>query len=258
MRRILGRWRLVLGLCLLGGVLQAADGFGGRLAALQTRLESQPTNQTLLLEIGDLCHDEGVKDNPEAVKLAETYFLRLLALNSNHARARVMYGSTLTMKGRDAFWPTTQVALVKAGNKEMDAAVALAPEDPQVRLARAVNNVHMPKFLGREDVVRADYAWLWERISAGTDRFSVEEKQTVAWHQGRFLWEQKKRDAARQVWQKGMAMDPASALGRHLSEMRFFPRYRIVCRWAVGSLARKIPDRALHRLHLGLPGLLVP
>ena len=104
------RWFAV---CILGiGSLvtaSAAETFADRLAALQSRLQSGPTNTLILFQLGDLCHDEGANNDAKAVILADGYFKRLLAIDPNHALARVMYGSVLTMKARDALWPLTQL-----------------------------------------------------------------------------------------------------------------------------------------------------
>jgi hypothetical protein len=132
----------------------AAETFADRLAALQSHLQSDPTNRLILFQLGELCYHAGADNNEKAVILAEGYFKRLLAIDTNNAMARVRYGSVLTMKARDAFWPTTQLSLVKAGNREMDAAVKMAPQDTQVRFARAANNSHMPAIIGREEIVQ--------------------------------------------------------------------------------------------------------
>src|SRR5262245_54664189 len=49
----------------------AAETFAERLAAMQSRLESDPTNTTILFQLGDICHEEGGKPDEKAVILAE-------------------------------------------------------------------------------------------------------------------------------------------------------------------------------------------
>ena len=190
-----------------------------RLSTLQAQLAQSPTNIDLLFKLGDLCHDEGVKDNRKAVVLAETYFKQLLSIDEKHARGRVMYGSTLTMKGRDAFWPPTQISWVREGIREMDQAVKLAPDDPKVRFARANNNFFMPKFLGREDTVRADLEWLWVKAQDNSSALSLEERQTVASFHGQHLKKQKKLDDAMEVWKKGIALSPDSATAQEIRKL---------------------------------------
>jgi hypothetical protein len=153
------RWFDVFVLIIWGLVTaSAAETFADRLAALRSRSQSDPTNTLVLFQLGDLCHHEGANNDEKAVILAEGYFKHLLAIDPNHAMARVLYGSVLTMKARDALWPLTQLKYVKAGNREMDAAVTMAPQDAQVRFARAVNNFHMPEIMGREEIAQEDFS----------------------------------------------------------------------------------------------------
>ena len=196
----------------------ATETFADRLAALQSRLQSDPTNTLILFQLGDLCHDEGANNNEKAVILAEGYFKRLLAIDPNHAMARVMYGSVLTMKARDALWPTTQLSYVKAGNREMDAAVKMAPKDAQVRFARAVNNFHMPGIMDREEIVQEDLAWLWQQAQLGGTTLSVGQKQTIALYYGHILQKKNKLDEARQIWRAGLDLAPKSEDAAPLKE----------------------------------------
>lgn len=203
---------------LLGQNLRAAESFKERLAQLQSQVDQQPTNVALLVKTGDLCHDEGVKDNKDAVKLAEKFLREALKHDPTNAPALALLGSTYTLKGRDAFWPGTQISLVKEGNKMMDAAVALATNDVMVRLTRAANNVHMPKFLGREEIARTDLAWLWEKVQAAPDNFPVGVKQDIAVNHGFALKKSKKPEEAIAVWEKGLALDPKSKVAAEIQD----------------------------------------
>jgi len=196
----------------------AAETFADRLATLQSRLQSDPTNALLLFQLGDLCHDQGANNDPKAVILADGYLKRLLAIAPNHAMGRVMYGSVLTMKARDTLWPLTQLNYVKAGNREMDAAVKLAPKDAQVRFARAVNNFHMPEIMDREEIVREDLGWLWQQAQLADTKLEVGQKQTIALYYGQNLKKKNKLDEALQIWRAGLALAPKSQGAAPLKE----------------------------------------
>jgi len=212
------RWTWILIFCFSLMPLGAAQSYSAQLADLQKQLSLNPTNKELLFKVGELCHDEGVHDNKKAVVLAEKYFLQLLAIDTNHARGRALYGSTLTMKARDTFWPPSRLSYVKSGIKEMDAAVKLAPLDPIVRFSRSVNNFHMPKWLEREEIVKTDLAWLWEQIEKKTDALPVDTKQEVARLHGLVLKKEKKDEQAREIWKKGLSMDPASEVAKDIQK----------------------------------------
>ena len=213
------RWLSVFVLVIASLVTASAtETFADRLSALQSRLQSDPTNTLILFQLGDLCHDEGANNNAKAVILAEGYFKRLLAIDPDHAMARVMYGSVLTMKARDELWPLTQLSYVKAGNREMDSAVKIAPKDPQVRFARAVNNFHMPAMMDREAIVQEDLAWLWQQAQLADTKLNLDQKQTIALYYGLTLQKKNKLDEAVQIWRAGLALAPKSQEAAPLSE----------------------------------------
>jgi hypothetical protein len=114
------------------------------------------------------------------------------------------------MKARDTLWPLTQLNYVKAGNREMDAAVKIAPTDAQVRFARAVNNFHMPDMMGREEIVQEDLAWLWQQAQLEDTKLDVGQKQTIALYYGQTLQKKNKLKEALQIWRAGLALAPKS------------------------------------------------
>jgi tetratricopeptide (TPR) repeat protein len=207
LNRRLGIFVLVVGSLVTAA---ASETFAARLAALQSRLQADPTNTLILFQLGDLCYHEGADNNEKAVILAEGYFKRLVAIDTNHAMARVRYGSVLTMKARDALWPITRLNYVKAGNREMDAAVKIAPNDAQVRFARAVNNFHMPDIMGREEIVQEDLAWLWQQAQLAGNKLNVGQKQTISLDLGLTLQKNNKLDEALPIWRAGLALAPKS------------------------------------------------
>ena len=193
------------------GTLGAAS-FAEQLAILEAQLKSDPTNTVLLFKAGDLCHDEGARDNAKAVVLAEKYLGRLLALDEKHAMGMALLGSVLTMRARDAFWPNTRLDYVKRGLKAMDAAVKLAPDDAEVRLVRALNNAKMPNFLNRDEIARNDFEWIWEKVQGQPEKYRNDLKQNAALHYGLSLHKNKRLEEAKQVWKKGVEIEPSSDL----------------------------------------------
>lgn len=181
------------------------------------QLAASGTNPTVLFELADVCHDAGVDGDKQAVLRAEAYLRQLLALAPSNAPALALLGSVYTMKGRDAFWPTTQLRLVREGNSYMDQAVRLAPEDPETRKIRALNNAHMPEFLGRTEIVRADLAWLWEKVEKEPARFSVSARQQMALHWGRQLKRLHRPEDARRVWEQGRGFDTHTKLASEIA-----------------------------------------
>lgn len=208
---------LLLSLLALAAPKPASSHLPDEEQKLLAHLASAPSKVPLLFELADLTHDLGAEGDKQAVVRSEDYLRQLLEIDATNAPALALLGSVHTMKGRDAFWPHTQLRLVREGIAILDRAVALAPDDIRTRTIRAINNAHMPDFLGRTDIVRADLAWLWERIPTHPDRFSPGARQKIALFHGRQLARQRRFEEARQVWQTGLVWDPSSPVAKDLS-----------------------------------------
>jgi tetratricopeptide (TPR) repeat protein len=206
-------WALSLG---AAETTNETHGFEARLNDYQDRLRRDPTNAAILFEVADFCFDHGARENRKAVDLAESYFRRLLDLNPSNSLARVMLGSTLTMQGRDAFWPTAKMRWVREGLREMDAAVAQDPRNPRIRFERAVNNVYMPKFMQREEIVKNDLELLWRQADAKPANLDLSLRQNIALYYGIFLKKSRLLEDAEMVWKKGLDLAPSSEAGREI------------------------------------------
>jgi hypothetical protein len=204
--------RLILAL-LLSGVAALGSDFRAELGRLQSELEGRPSDASLLLKLGKLCHNEsalGQSDAKETEKLASRYLVKLRELQPTNAFARALLGSTRTLGARHAFLPTTKLRMVREGLKEMDAAVEDAPEDPDVRFTRAANNVFLPDLFGRREKVIADFVWLSEKVAAEPARFGDEFRQYVALYHGIAARRYGELDKATRLWQSGLAINPGS------------------------------------------------
>jgi hypothetical protein len=118
--------------------------------------------------------------------------------------------------------PTSRLGWVREGLREMDRAVELAAEDPEVRLARAINHSALPAFLGRRKVAGADWAWLWARVTAAEPQglaAQPEFRRWVALHHGDWCLSTGEQDRAVEIWTQGLEWGEDSAW-----ELRFQDR----------------------------------
>ncbi len=116
----------------------------------ERQIEQDPENKTLLLKLGKYYHDiGGSQEDKHAVNKAEKYLCQFLNLDSKHGLALVYYGSVLTMKARDAFFPWDKMKYVKKGISRMDKAVYFEPDNPEVRLIRGINSISLPSMFNR-------------------------------------------------------------------------------------------------------------
>lgn len=142
----------------------------------ENQLKSDPTNTELLLQLGKAYHDlAGENEDKAAAKKAEKYLLKLLAIEPGNAPAIVYYGSVLTMKAREAFFPWDKMKYMKKGFAKMDSAVALDPGEPEVRLIRAINSTSVPKMFHRLNMALSDFNYIegleQEKLDEMTNKF---------------------------------------------------------------------------------------
>jgi hypothetical protein len=210
---------LIACLALVGAAMGSEEpaGIGPEEQRLLSKMAVEGTNAATLYALADHCHDLGVDGSKEAVVRAERYLRQLLKLEPENARALALLGSVYTMKGRDAFWPPTQLRLVREGNTYMDKAVNMAPDAVAPRVIRALNNAHMPDFLGRREVVREDLSWLWPKVEKDPEGFTLSQRQNLALHWGRQLKRMRQPDEARRVWEIGRNFDPNTKASREIS-----------------------------------------
>ncbi|HTH47689.1 MAG TPA: hypothetical protein VMB21_09285 [Candidatus Limnocylindria bacterium] len=201
----------------VAGFLRADNAYAAELAAAQARLAAQPTNTTVLIALGKLCHNRATKAGPdatEALKLAEGYLNRLLKLDPHNAFGRALLGSATVITAKEAWLPTTKISRVRRGLAEMDAAVQEAPENENARFTRASNNVFLPDFFDRKGIVLADFAWLQERTDKG--HFDTEFRQYVCLYHGVAQAKYGNKAKAEKLWQAGIAIDPKSKVADEL------------------------------------------
>lgn len=188
----------------------AAD-YASRLRTYQERLASAPADVDVLRAAGELCHDAATREVKDAAALAEEYFRQLLALQPTNATARAWRGSALTLKARDATSPFRKLGLAKEGFREMDAAVAQAPDESMPRLVRGFNSLSVPKMFDRLKLAGEDLGWIHARGSNDPVTGTVEMRQIVGLKYGSALVRLKNADKAREVWHGALTLNPESS-----------------------------------------------
>jgi len=139
-------------------LILSSKNLSAQITQWEKQLKSDPSNTELLLKLGKAYHDvAGENEDKEAVKKAEKYLSKLLEIEPGNALAMVYYGSVLTMKARDAFFPWEKMKYMKKGFGKMDSAVALDPDEPEVRLIRAINSTLVPKMFNRLKMALSDF-----------------------------------------------------------------------------------------------------
>jgi tetratricopeptide (TPR) repeat protein len=191
-------------------------GAQGNVRELEFRLESQPNDRAVLMELGRLYHDLGVAGDDEAVEKGFTCFDRLVALDSTNAIALVYRGSMWIMRAREAWWPPTKLGRMKKGVGEMDRAVEMDPGDLTVRLIRGMSSLDLPGYLDRLETALEDFIILLRHPVFPEQ--SRELKGAVFCYAGIAYKRAGEFDTARELFGKAIAILPGSDLARRAQQ----------------------------------------
>jgi len=196
-------------------IILFSGNLSGQIPQWENQLKTDPTNTELLLKLGKAYHDRrGKKEDKEAVKKAEKYLSRLLEMEPNNPLALVYHGSVLTMKARDTFFPWDKMKYMKKGFAKMDSAVVLDPDEPEVRLIRAINSTSVPKIFNRLNLALSDFKYI-----EGLEKEKLDEMTNKFWlpyyfYSGLALEKDEQLETARKKFAKVIEIDSNAELAK--------------------------------------------
>jgi hypothetical protein len=126
----------------------------------------------------------GLKGDKQAVEACISKLEAVLQTQPANHVARVYLGSAYTLRSRDLGFGPKKLQALKQGLAVMDEAVAAAPNEPKVRLARALTTSALPALFGRGAESRKDLADLLETAQSNPAKFEKGDLQIVFYEGG--------------------------------------------------------------------------
>ena len=215
--------RLGIGLA-IGIILGTGTLIQAQVSLWEDQIKEDPGNTELLLKLGQYYHDLGGNQQDKgAVKKSVQNLERLLDLEPKNSVAMVYYGSALTMRARDVFFPWEKMKYMKKGIGRMDKAVTLDPENREVRLIRGINNSQLPDMFQKLSPALEDFEtiekWLSRSAQSEGDAFLL----PFYYHYGCALLKTHKETEARKQFEMVVKINPESEYGnkaqKRLEEM---------------------------------------
>ena len=190
------RLHIFLFTCFAGAVFS----FSGRAA---------PTEQ---MEIMGL-YRRGLSGDAKAVEECIAKLEALLKTQPENQLARVYLGSAYTLRSRDLGFGPKKLQALKQGLAVMDEAVAAAPNEPKVRLARALTTQALPGIFGRARESRKDFDHLAEMALRSQEQFEPGDLQIIFYNAGLSAKAAGDEKRAVALWKEGLRHrhDPALA-----------------------------------------------
>lgn len=119
--------------------------------------------------------------------------------------ARVYLGSAYTLRSRDQGFGPKKLSTLKQGAAFMNEAVAAAPDDPKVRLTRALTTEALPAIFGYPAESRKDFGLLAQLAETQPPKFASEDLPVVFFHAGLAAKANGDRTRAAALFRKGLA-----------------------------------------------------
>ena len=118
--------------------------------------------------------------------------------------ARVYLGSAYTLRSRDLGFGPKKLQTLRQGLRVMDEAVANAPDEPKVRLGRALTTQALPGIFGRSAESRSDFLKLAAMAKTNPEKFESSDLLIVYYNAG--LAEKTNGNATRaqELWREGL------------------------------------------------------
>jgi tetratricopeptide (TPR) repeat protein len=124
-------------------------------------------------------------------------------------------GSVYTLDSRDSWWGPDKLTFLRNGGKWMDGAVAAAPDNPAVRFVRAIDYYELPSLFGKGKTARDDFQILLKQIDGEIKTpyvLDTETQQAIYLYAGKSFYQLSQYPQAKDAWQRGLKLDPNSAL----------------------------------------------
>jgi hypothetical protein len=176
--------------------------------------KSDPFGDPLIKQI-QARQEKAVKGDAQETKALTTDLEKWTKEQPDNHLLQAYLGSVYTLDSRDAWPGPGKLTFLRNGGALMDAAVAAAPDNPAVRLVRAIDYFELPAIFGKRQTARLDFELLVKQIE-GVERtpytLDVATRQAIYYYAGKSYDQLSDDVEAKAVWGRGLKLDPASEL----------------------------------------------
>ncbi|MDB4793643.1 hypothetical protein OAG63_01265 [Methylacidiphilales bacterium] len=161
-------------------------------------------------------HQKAVEGDAKETKALTADLEKWTKEQPNNHLLQAYLGSAYTLCSRDAWIGPGKLTYLQNGGREMDAAVAADPNNPAVRFVRAIDYFMLPAIFGKRQTARDDFQLLVKQVEGVIKTpytLNIETQQAIYYYAGLSFEQLSEPEQAKDVWQRGLKLNPASALG---------------------------------------------
>ncbi len=165
-------------------------------------------------------HEKAAKGDTQETKALTADLEKWTKEQPENHLLQAYLGSVYTLDSRDAWPGPGKLTYLRNGGRELDAAVAAAPDNPAVRFVRAIDYYELPWFFGKRQTARDDFELLLRQVDGEVRTpyvLNVETQQAICYYAGKSFYQFSEYPQAKEAWQKGLKLDPNSDLGKKTS-----------------------------------------
>ncbi|MEI7721368.1 MAG: hypothetical protein WCJ23_05250 [Verrucomicrobiota bacterium] len=185
--------------------------------ASSTAPVSETYSHPLLNQIYEM-HSLAESGNEDATRRLVAWLEELTAEQPENGILLVYLGSAYTLASRDAFIGPGKLRYLMSGRDCMDRAVALRPQDPNVRFIRGINNYHLPTIFNRRSIARDDFRALVDQLSQNPKCLDPLTSQAIYYYAGLCFAQLEEEKNARNSWQKGLDLKISGPLTAKITQ----------------------------------------
>jgi hypothetical protein len=178
---------------------------------------SETYSHPLLKQIYEM-HSLAEAGNEDATRRLVAWLEELTAEQPENGILLVYLGSAYTLASRDAFIGPGKLRYLMSGRDCMDRAVALRPDDPNVRFIRGINNYHLPTLFNRRSIARDDFRKLVDQLSKTPECLDALTSQAIYYYAGLCFSQLEEEQNARNSWQKGLDLKISGPLTAKITQ----------------------------------------
>jgi hypothetical protein len=176
---------------------------------------SDPFSDPLIRQVEER-HRKAVAGDAEETKKLTVDLEKWTKEQPNNHLLQAYLGSVYTLDSRDAWPGPGKLTYLRKGGQWLDAAVAFAPDNPAVRFVRAIDYYELPFFFGKGATARDDFQILLKQVDGEIKTpyvLNLETQQAIYLYAGKSFYQLSEYPQAKDAWQRGWKLDPASPLG---------------------------------------------
>lgn len=127
-------------------------------------------------------HEAALHGDVDEIDVTIENFEEQLRLYPEDPLAKVYLGSVCALRAKESFWGMTKLEYLERADQLMSKAIVEAPDNPRVRMIRAISLYKLPERFDKRPVALADFKQLVPIARAGESDLTLSERQAILYY----------------------------------------------------------------------------